>query len=128
MSCRRSLLLLLAGLNLTACHAEGTVCAAVFQIYTVSVQDQAGAPVEDAEVTSILVRTGDTLQNRTLALFAPGYYFVIDDSYAGDLFPSRDSVSVSITRGQMELAAGYAFRRSACGVQKLAGPDQVTLP
>jgi len=128
MPSRRFLHPLLASLLLAACQEEGTVCAAVFQMYTVSVQDQAGAPVADAEVTSILVRTGDTLQNRTLALFAPGYYFVIDDSYAADLLPSRDSVSVSITRGQVELAAGYAFRQSACGVQKLAGPDQVTLP
>lgn len=107
---------------------EGTVCAAVFRMYTVSLQDQAGAPVTDATVTSILVRTGDTLPNRTLALFAPGNYFLIDDSYKDQLLFARDSVSASISRGLTALEAGYAFRRGACGVEKVAGPDTLTLP
>lgn len=121
-------LLMAPCLLLAACQEEGTVCAAVFQMYAVSLQDQAGAPVTDATVTSILVRTGDTLQNRTLALLASGSYFLIDDSYNDQLLPTRDSVSASITRGLTELEAGYAFRRGACGVEKVAGPDTVTVP
>lgn len=121
-------LLLAPCLILAACQDEGTACAALLQIFTVSLQDPAGAPVTDATVTSILVRTGDTLQNRTLALFAPGTYFLIDDSYANLLLPTRDSVSVRITRGLTAMEVGYAFRRGACGVEKLAGPDSVTVP
>lgn len=124
----RSLLPLALALTLTGCQEEGTVCAAVFGMHTVFVQDQAGAPVTDATVTSVLVRTGDTLQNRTLALFAPGYYFLIDDSYADLLRPTRDSLSVGFTRGPDTLEAGYLFRRGACGVERLAGPDTVTVP
>lgn len=115
-------------LVLGACQDEGGACAAVFQIYTVSLRDPGGAPVTDAVVTPILVRTGDTLQNTTLALFAPGTYFLIDDSYAPRLFRNRDSVSVSITRGPAALQAGYAFRRGSCGAEKIAGPDSVTVP
>lgn len=121
-------LLLAPILVLAACQDEGVVCPAVFQIYTVSLRDPGGAPVTDAVVTPILVRTGDTLQNRTLALFAPGTYFLMDDSYASQLLRSRDSVSVSIMRGLTELEAGYAFRRGSCGAEKIAGPDSVTVP
>ncbi len=124
----RRLLPLLAILGLAACQNEGTVCAAVFGMYTVYVQDQAGAPVSDATVTPVLVRTGDTLQNRTLALLSPGYYFLIDDSYADLLLPSRDSLSVGLTRGPTGLEVGYVFRRGACGVERLAGPDTLTVP
>lgn len=121
-------LLLTPILVLAACQDEGVVCPAVFQIYTVSLRDPGGTPVTDAAVTSVLVRTGDTLQNRSLALFAPGTYFLIDDSYATLLLRSRDSVSVSITRGPTALEAGYAFRRGACGAEKIAGPDSVIVP
>jgi hypothetical protein len=119
---------LLALLGLAACQDEGTVCAAVFGIHTVYVQDQAGAPVTDATVTPVLVRTGDTLQNRTLALLAPGYYFLIDDSYTELLRPDRDSLAVGLTRGPATLEAGYIFRRDACGVVRVAGPDTLTVP
>ncbi len=122
------LLPLVVSLFLAACQDEGTVCAAVFGMHTVYVQDQAGAPVSDATVTPVLVRTGDTLQNRTLALFAPGYYFLIDDSYTDLLLPTRDSLSVGLTRGQTGLEVGYVFRRDACGVLRVAGPDTVTVP
>lgn len=124
----RRLLPLLALLGLAACQDEGTACAAVFGMHTVYVQDQAGAPVSDATVTPVLVRTGDTLQNHTLALLAPGYYFLIDDSYTELLLRTRDSVSVGLTRGQTALEAGYIFRRDACGVVRVAGPDTVTVP
>lgn len=120
--------LLLAPCLLAACQDQGTVCATVFQIYTVSLVDPAGAPVTDASVASILVRTGDTLQNRTLALLAPGTYFVIDDSYTTLLRPIGDSVAVHIERGPAQLEAGYRFRRGSCGVERLAGPDSVTVP
>jgi len=120
--------LLLTPCLLAACQDQGTVCAAVFQIYTVSLTDLAGAPVTDATVASILVRTGDTLQNRTLVLFAPGSYFLIDDSYTTQLRSGGDSVALHILRGPAQLEAGYVFRRGGCGVEKLAGPDSVTVP
>lgn len=122
------LLPLVASLSLASCQDAGRACAAVFGIHTVFVRDHSGAPVSDAVVTPVLVRTGDTLQNRTFALLAPGYYFLIDDSYTDQLLPTRDSVSAGLTRGQTVLEAGYVFRRDACGVVRVAGPDTVTVP
>ena len=49
-------------------------------------------------------------------------------SYTELLRPDRDSLAVGLTRGQATLEAGYIFRRDACGVVRVAGPDTLTVP
>lgn len=108
---------------------DGLVCTTEFAMVTVYVQDALAAPVTAATVTTVLVRTGDTLPvNQSLILLAPGHYVVVDDASTSRLRPTGDSLAVTIRNGPASLTAGYRVRGDGCHVGRLSGPDTLTMP
>ena len=114
-----------------ACSADSTgggACTAMFAIVPVAVVDGAGQPVEGAEVSAVLVRTGQTLVPTNLALFAPGTYPLVDDGSTAVLRRSGDDVTATITKGAQSMTVDYVFSvADGCHVSKVSGPDTVTL-
>lgn len=113
---------------LAACDEGNRACTTVFAAVTVYLQDQAQAPVADATLTTVLVRTGDTLTATGLAMFGSGHYVVVDDGALPKLGSTADSLAVTVQRGPASFMIGYRVRDDGCHVEVVAGPDTVTVP
>jgi hypothetical protein len=103
-------------------------CTAMFASIPVTVVDAAGQPVENATVTAVLVRTGETLVPTSLMLFAAGTYPLVDDGSSGLIRRTGDAVQAHIANGAQSRTVDYIFSvPGGCHVSKVSGPDTVTL-
>ncbi len=106
-----------------------TVCTAEFRAAFVTVLDGTGAPVPDALVVSVLVRTGEILSPTILALSPMGTYVILDDGARDKLRRTGDTVQVTAERPSgATTAAVYVFDvPGGCHIHKVSGPDTLTL-
>ena len=127
-SARPILLLgLLAGCDATA----SAYCTDQFVNVTITVVDSTGAEVNDAVITSTLVRTGEVLTPAaTLELFVPGTYVIVDDLARPKLLAGGDTVRVVALRGTAAAGTTATYLidvPGGCHVNKLSGPDTLTV-
>lgn len=119
-------------LSLAACADDGMpggACTASFAIVGVTVLDGAGQPVPDASVTATLVRTGQVLVPTALMLPVPGTYTLVDDGSTNAIRRAGESVQARIARGAQSTTVDYVFSvPDGCHINKVSGPDTVTLP
>lgn len=114
---------------LGACEDDPQACTAEFRVLTLYVEDAASSPVTDATLTTVLVRTGDTLTSTFLGQFATGHYPVADDGALPLLRSAPDSLAVTVERGPASFTLGYRVDNGGgCHIRKLAGPDTLTVP
>jgi hypothetical protein len=120
---------------------EGVVCTLAFVIHTVDVQLPDGTAAEDVQITSTNERTGrvygpcddvagDAFTDGEIGCalgYEPGRYVVYTDAQGGETSRAGDDVTVRGTLGELGFEEAFRFRRGACHVEKLAGPDTVTL-
>lgn len=120
-----------AVMALQACSDGGMndgACTAMFASIPVTVIDDAGQPVENATVTAVLVRTGETLVPTSLMLMAAGTYPLVDDGSSSVIRRNGDAVQAHIVRGAQSRTVDYVFSvPGGCHVSKVSGPDTVTL-
>jgi hypothetical protein len=110
-----------------------TACADILRGWTVTVVDDAGSPVADAIVTSVLARTGDTLSSAS-GPSPMGFYRIIGDEdvdkfHGAEKFrPADDIVLVTAeTVSGARAAATLHFFRTLCGLVKASGPDTLVV-
>ena len=89
-----------------------------------------GAPADSVEITATNERTGAVYgpcdgASAVGCSYTPGQYVVYSDGLGAS--PSGDDVTVRGTRGELAFEAAFRFARGVCHVQKVAGPDTVTL-
>ena len=127
----RRWLLVMGWAAVTACSdtsgGSDGACTASFAIHTVRIEDGAGSPVSGASVTAVLARTGEVLQPTTLSLMTEGVYVVVDDGSTHLIRRQGDQVDVRVTSGSASRDLGYVFATDGCHVNKVSGPDTVTL-
>jgi hypothetical protein len=120
---------LLALVGLAGCgERTGTVCTESFASSGVFVVDSLGAPAATAIVTSVLVRTGDTLPITTLIDHVPGAYTIIDDGSVHLIRTTGDSIRVRAVQGAAAAEAIFVFDApGGCHINRVSGPDTLTL-
>ncbi len=102
-------------------------------MWAVTVVDDAGNPVPDAVVTSVLARSGDTLSSMS-GPSPMGIYPIIGDEdidkiHGAEKFRPADEIVVvtAETVPGARAAAALHFVRTLCGVGKVSGPDTLTV-
>jgi hypothetical protein len=115
----------------SGCDLPGTancVCTATFVFLIVTVHDPAGLPVTGVSVTVTQVRTGQVLAVQQGAPTA-GTYIFLDDSFVRQISASGETLRVTGQKGSASFSADYVVGADSCGchVQKVSGPDIVTL-
>ena len=133
---KRISLLALAGtvaaLGAVACDdpAGQCVCTEEFRTYLVTVIDESGVPVSDVTITRTNLRTGMTFEPTWLGMPVPGTYPVADDGLLDEFSSEGDLVRVTGEKAGATFEAQYEFAvpdPCRCHVDKLAGPDTVTI-
>jgi hypothetical protein len=126
-----ALMLVLIGAQATSCSTgfEDCVCTEEFRVYGLTVVDDDGAPVNDASLEVVNLRTDRQLVSTFLGLPTSGTYWIVDDSMLDEFTVDGDSVEVTGTNDGLSFRTGFRFAVDECGchVQKLAGPDTVTI-
>lgn len=119
------------GAFLTSCSTsvQNCVCTQEFRAYGLTVVDPAGEPVSDVSLEIVNLRTGRELMPTFLGFPAPGTYWIADDSMREEFTVGGDSVRVTGTKDTGSFETGFRFAADECGchVEKLAGPDTVTM-
>jgi hypothetical protein len=107
----------------------GTACTSVFVAIPVTLMDTLGAPT-DVTAQSVLVRSGEVLHATSLVLLAPGNFIIIDDGSLNRIRVGGDQVRVTASRsGGSVVQADYLINAPAgCHVNKVSGPDTLTVP
>ena len=129
-------LLMLSGCSLfwSKGEEEGVGCTREFVRHRLLVLLPDGSPAEGAQVVATNERTGATYgpcyENEDSGVgcelsFEPGTYVVYTDGQP--VSPLGDQVTVRGTRGDFSFEADFRFVAGVCHVEKLAGPDTVTL-
>lgn len=128
------------GLVLTlgaGCDQSEPMCTDEFVTYTVNVQSPNGEPAESVSIEVRDEATGESYDvcekinnprcpgSIDRRYSDPGEYLIFHDGIQVSLLGSP--VEVVGTKGNLSFSAEYVFRQGDCHVQKLEGPDQVTL-
>ena len=118
------------GLLIAGCEAfiSPTMCTAEFVTYFVQVQTPDGAPADSVAITVRNANTGqvyDVCASVNCERTPPGQYYIFHDGL--DAGSDGSHVRVSGVKDDFGFQANYVFRAGECHVQKVAGPDQVTL-
>jgi hypothetical protein len=117
-------------LALLGCDEPGGVaCTAEFRAITLVITDNAGAPADSVNLAVTLVRTGERLDHAPLGPHPEGTYPLIDDGATTKLRASGDQVQAVATKGAAVAQADFVIAvPGGCHVDKLSGPDTLTLP
>ena len=125
--------LLLAGCSVFEGDEHPRACTDQYVSYTVDVRLPDGAPADSVSITAENERTGQVYGpcNGIIAdgvgCGESGTYTVYTDAQESATSRAGDDVTVRGTRGDLAFEAAFRFRTDGCHVDKLAGPDTVTL-
>ncbi|MEO8029733.1 MAG: hypothetical protein ABI765_02725, partial [Gemmatimonadota bacterium] len=93
-----------------------------------TVIDTTGAPVQAATVSTVLIRTGETLPITSLLDPVAGMYPILDDGSIPHLHASGDSIRVTAVDGAASVASVYHFDvPGGCHISKVSGPDTLVV-
>ena len=124
---------LLAGCSVFEGDEHPRTCTDQYVSYTVGVRLPDGAPADSVSITAENERTGQVYGpcNGIIAdgvgCGESGTYTVYTDAQEGATSEEGDDVTVRGTRGALTFEAAFRFRSDGCHVDKLSGPDAVTL-
>jgi hypothetical protein len=121
-----------AALGALACDdpLSQCLCTEEFRTYLVTVVDAGGAPVSDVTITRTNLRTGALFEPTWLGMPVPGTYLVADDGLVDEFSSEGDLVRVTGEKDGATFEAQFEFAvpdECRCHVDKLAGPDTVTI-
>lgn len=121
-----------AALAILACDDPAGHCACTeeFRTFHITVLDDTGSPVPDVTITRTNQRTGQVLEPTWLGMTVWGTYLVADDGLLEAFSPDGDVVRVTGQKDGAAFQANFVFAVPGpcrCHVDKLAGPDTVTI-
>jgi hypothetical protein len=108
--------------------SDPIACTEEFRAWSVTVVDAAGNPVDGLTVQVVRNSTGEQLPYGGTA-FSAGSYRIMDDGMAAAIRIEGETIEGSGTGGGGTFDAAWEFGADArrCHVEKLSGPDTVTL-
>jgi hypothetical protein len=106
------------------------VCTNEFVTYTITVLEPNGEPADSVEIEVTNKQTGkeyDICEDFSCRGINSGTYTIMHDGFFGELSETKEIVLVEGTKDDLHFSKDYAFRSGPCHVEKLAGPDTVSL-
>ncbi len=106
---------------------EPVVCTQVFVMYTVTVLDAIGSPVDSVKI-KVTGSSGYIYElDDEIILGFPGTYVIMSDKYQQKLSGRIEDVSVIGTKGTLTFKENYIFSADECHIFKISGKDTVTI-
>lgn len=106
-------------------------CTDEFVIHTITVLGPNGESADSVEIEVANKQTGkeyDVCENDNCFGFnTGGTYAIMHDGFFGELSKIKEILLVKGTKESLHFSEEYAFRSGPCHVEKLAGPDTVSL-
>lgn len=110
------------------------VCTDELRIYTVAVMDMQGEPADSVRVEVSSRETGEELdicgEEDICSVHGHGHngiYVIMHDGFFGEISEVEERLLVVGTREELQFSEEFVFRSGECHVEKLAGPDTVSL-
>lgn len=108
---------------------EGYVCTDEFVTYSVTVLNPNGEPTDSVQVSTTDPETGEKFP---VCEVGPckretGTYVIMHDGLREQISETLETVLVKGSKGNMQFEEGFAFRAGKCHVEKISGPDTVSL-
>jgi hypothetical protein len=115
--------------SLTGCGSEQLMGCAGLQAITATVVNPVGQPLDALQVTDTIRRTGAVLPvSSSGGLPAEASSVLIfSDDFKESIRRGGDEVVVVVSAGGHSAAGLYRFGSDGCHVQKLSGPDSLTV-
>ncbi len=106
-------------------EVKDCICTTEFRVYSVTVVDSSGSPV-DSLITTVKSSRGKIFkpyQEPSL----PGKYWLMDDGYTNEFTTLPTIIIFTGIRDSIKAEAVYLFNTDdcKCHVQKLGGPDTI---
>lgn len=126
-------LLLVAATVFQSCSSPqdfGGACTAEFVTISLTVLSPQGQPADSVDITVTNKENGDTYNicgEYSCRGGTDGTYTIMHDGFHEELSATREAVIVEGTKDQLGFEQEFAFRGGRCHVEKLAGPDTVSL-
>lgn len=111
---------------------DPVVCTQQFVTIPLEVLEPSGEPADSVDITVVSKEDGDTLEICADESISPchgvnGTYIIMHDGFHGEISEDREDVVVTGTKGALYFKEDFAFRSGVCHVEKVAGPDTVSL-
>src|SRR5699024_50843 len=108
------------------------VCTQEFITYPIAVLGADGEPADSVQIQVTNKETGQidnicSEEQNVCAGGNNGRYTIMHDGFHGKISTEGEDILVSGEKGQLQFQAKYTFRSGECHLQKLAGPDTVSL-
>lgn len=106
------------------------VCTQEFVVHTTTVLEPSGEPADSVEIEVTNKQTEneyDVCENNNCYGIDTGTYTIMHDGFFEELSETKEIVLVEGTKENLHFSEEYTFRSGPCHVQKLAGPDTVSL-
>ncbi|MDR9419965.1 hypothetical protein [Gracilimonas sp.] len=128
---KKILFILLAGLAFQSCSTNDNslVCTEEFVQITVEVTDASGDLAEGVEI-QITEKETDTIvpcDEYLCEEFPDGSYIIMHDGFHGEISETGQTFIVKGTKGELGFEEEYTFRSGECHIEKVSGPETVTL-
>lgn len=128
---KRILFILLAALSFQSCSTNDNnlVCTEEFVQITVEVADASGDLVEGVEI-QITEKENDTVipcDEYLCEEFPDGSYVIMHDGFHGEISETGETFIVEGSKDGLGFKEEYIFRSGECHIQKVSGPETVTL-
>lgn len=127
------LILILIGLALQYCsntQDHSVACTDEFVMLSVTVLHPDGTPADSVQ-TEVKKRESGTLYEICVENYCRsgdnGNYTIMHDGFWGEISKNREAVLVEGTKDNLQFSKEYAFRSGECHVEKIGGPDTVSL-
>lgn len=108
-------------------------CTAEFVTIDLTVLEPSGAPADSVNVIVSSANTGETYdlcsEDPSLCKigFISGDYVIMHDGLFEEISSDQEPAIVVGIKGELSFSQKFVFRSGRCHVQKLAGPDTVSL-
>lgn len=120
--------LLAGGCELLYGSEEEEGCTDEFVIYTVRVVDEQGEPIDGIALTVKNAETGRVYSEFNVPEKSrSGVYTIFTDAFMGEISRSGARVTITGKKGDLHFSETFIFKSGRCHVEKLAGPDIITL-
>ena len=118
--------------SLGDCNSDILFCTADAEAIQITIVNQIGQPLDGIQVVDTVRRTGRVLSlpAAPAPLGVPaegGPAAVFSDNFLHDVRPGGDEVVVVVTAGGRSTSGTFRFGSNGCHVEKLAGPDSLSI-
>ena len=109
-------------------------CSLEFRVYTATVLNPAGEPADSVDIQITINSTGKTFDPCTEVYGdncdkegGEGYYVIFHDGFDEEMPTNKEFVTVEGSKGDLGFSEVFTFGYDGCHVQKIDGPNRVSL-